>query len=208
MIIRRMAMSPKEASTKEKILKCVVRLLFKSEPESITTRRIAQEAGVNVAAVNYHFRSKENLIDEAVLATSAAAFAQGMKLLKNKDIAPSERLRKFYEGYAAGLIEYKWITKTAFLNFLMSEHGSERYSAFMREILEETAGILSESSDTGPTRESTQKALLMFSGIALPFLVMGSLSGIGSIDFKDSEVRNSYIGLLVKTLKPQKGVGE
>src|SRR5512146_3225307 len=107
-------MSPEEASTKERILKTAVALLFKSGPESFTTRTIAQEAGVNAAAINYHFKSKENLLEEAVVAAAAHACAAGLAIPRDAALPPRERLTRFDQGYAMGLVEYKWITRTAF----------------------------------------------------------------------------------------------
>jgi len=52
---------------KDKIFKAALKLINDSErPESITTRRIAAKAGVNVAMVNYYYQSKENLLTQAV----------------------------------------------------------------------------------------------------------------------------------------------
>ncbi|MCK4614381.1 MAG: TetR/AcrR family transcriptional regulator [Thermoplasmata archaeon] len=47
--------------TKTKILEAAERVILENGPEGATIRRITQEAGVNVAAVNYHFGSKEDL---------------------------------------------------------------------------------------------------------------------------------------------------
>jgi AcrR family transcriptional regulator len=193
-------MSPEEASTRNRILKAAVRLLFKGEPENFTTRDIAQEAGVNAAAINYHFQSKENLVEEAVFAASAKAFSQGLAILKETSLPPRERLRKFYEGYSMGLVEFKWITRTAFRDFLMNERGSGRYVGLLRDMVAETAHLIRETG----AAESEQKAMALISGVCFPFLMMGSLAGIGAFDFGNPDLRNRYIGLLVDTVAPEK----
>lgn len=47
--------------TKTKILEAAERVILKKGPEGATIRQITQEAEVNIAAVNYHFGSKEDL---------------------------------------------------------------------------------------------------------------------------------------------------
>lgn len=53
-------------STKQRILKAAKDLFAKQGFTQTSTRMITQQAGVNLAAVNYHFGSKKNLI-QAVL---------------------------------------------------------------------------------------------------------------------------------------------
>jgi len=54
---------------RERILAATLDLIEKQGPRQATTRSIAAAAGVNVAAINYYYRSKEALL-EAALASS------------------------------------------------------------------------------------------------------------------------------------------
>ena len=51
-----------QTSTKERILDAAEQLFAKSGIEATSLRAITAEAGVNLAAVNYHFQSKEVLV--------------------------------------------------------------------------------------------------------------------------------------------------
>ncbi|MBN1410374.1 MAG: ATP-binding cassette domain-containing protein [Spirochaetales bacterium] len=53
-------------TTKECIIETALKLIGTESFQSLTVRRIAEEAGVNVAAINYHFGSKEVLIKKAI----------------------------------------------------------------------------------------------------------------------------------------------
>jgi len=56
-----------KTDAKEQILDATVKLLKDSkDPESITVRDIAAAAGVQLAMINYYFRSKDELIYQAV----------------------------------------------------------------------------------------------------------------------------------------------
>ncbi len=50
-------------NTKERILKIASMLFFQKGIDRTSIKQIADKAGVNIAAVNYHFKSKENLVD-------------------------------------------------------------------------------------------------------------------------------------------------
>jgi AcrR family transcriptional regulator len=56
-------------SPREQILEAVITCIEKDGIESLTTRRIAEEAGTNIASINYYFRSKDLLVEEALTMT-------------------------------------------------------------------------------------------------------------------------------------------
>jgi AcrR family transcriptional regulator len=63
----------KEASTREKLITAAGAVLAEEGSGAISTRRIADRAGVNQALVHYHFGSVENLMLEVLRGTSARA---------------------------------------------------------------------------------------------------------------------------------------
>jgi AcrR family transcriptional regulator len=58
-----------KSTTRQVILEAVVTCIEKYGIDKITTRKIAEEAGTNIASINYHFRSKDELVDEALSMT-------------------------------------------------------------------------------------------------------------------------------------------
>ncbi len=197
-------MSPEETTTREKILNAAIGLLAKSDPETITIRQIAARAEVNIAAINYHFRSKENLIDEAAYTFSSTSFALGMQLLKNRDIDPAERLRQFLKGYAKGLVEYRGVTKTAFQGSLASVQSGGRYARFTREMFEAVKGILRELSGEQDETLNARKTLIVFSGVIFPFLFHELFGEVGGVEYRTPAERDQYIELLVRTATAKK----
>ncbi len=61
-------MSEKSA-TRRHILEAVVTCIEKYGIDKVTTRKIADEAGTNIASINYYFRSKDELIAETLSMT-------------------------------------------------------------------------------------------------------------------------------------------
>lgn len=60
---------PERSATRQLILEAVVTCIEKYGIDKVTTRRIATEAGTNIASINYHFRSKDELLSEALSMT-------------------------------------------------------------------------------------------------------------------------------------------
>lgn len=49
----------------KRILEATIACIEQDGIDNLTTRKIAEQAGVNIAAINYYFRSKERLVEEA-----------------------------------------------------------------------------------------------------------------------------------------------
>ncbi|HAJ94807.1 MAG TPA: TetR/AcrR family transcriptional regulator, partial [Actinobacteria bacterium] len=52
--------------TKEKIFKTTLKIISSEGIKGVTIRKIARISGVNIALINYHYKSKENLIIESL----------------------------------------------------------------------------------------------------------------------------------------------
>jgi AcrR family transcriptional regulator len=198
-----------ELPTREKILDAAVKLLYGAQPREITTRKIAGEAGVNIAAINYHFRSKDELIDEAVRAATAAAFEMGMKMLRAPGKPAEERLRSFLAGYATGLVKFPGLTRNAWLGFFQKEGGQTFYGRFMKEMLESVGEVIAEIQRTAGGQEgggsgaqdgnragayqTGVEALMVISCVIFPFLASRTIRDAGCVDYEDDDARGRYI---------------
>lgn len=60
---------PEKTATRQLILEAVVTCIEKYGIDKLTTRKIAEEAGTNIASINYHFRSKDELLAETLSMT-------------------------------------------------------------------------------------------------------------------------------------------
>ncbi len=95
---------PRDLSTEEKI-KQAARLLFTKKGYSATrTRDIAEAADINLALLNYYFRSKEKLFD-IVIMENFVQFIGGVKtLLNEKTTTLEEKIEGLADLYIGKLI--------------------------------------------------------------------------------------------------------
>jgi AcrR family transcriptional regulator len=96
---------PKDFSTEEKIKAAAKKLFTKKGFSATRTRDIAEEAGINLALLNYYFRSKQKLF-EIVMRENILLFIGGMleNLNKRGKISFDEKLEMIVGNYIDMLI--------------------------------------------------------------------------------------------------------
>lgn len=87
-----------ELSTPEKIKEAARKLFSEKGYGRTTTRDIANEASVNLALVNYHFRSKEDLF-KSIMLEVVSGFAGQMEVLLNDDHTFEEKVELLVANY-------------------------------------------------------------------------------------------------------------
>jgi len=97
-----------KADTKEQILDATVKLLSDAkDPASITVRDIAAAAGVQQAMINYYFRSKDELIYQAVGALRYKIAGDWLSVKgKDKEIDPYIRYREMLIALCGMSVKY------------------------------------------------------------------------------------------------------
>lgn len=148
-------------STKNRILESAGEIFGKKGFKDATIRRIAKDAGVNIAAINYHFRDKEGLyraVLEEVFHTGFTRFPANLDLPPNAK--PEERLRAFIramfyrlqsgEGWGGISGRGRLIAREMFDPSPAFELILDRYIKPHKDLL---AAIIAEVMDDAPRQE-------------------------------------------------------
>ncbi|AJA46520.1 transcriptional regulator, TetR family [Clostridium pasteurianum DSM 525 = ATCC 6013] len=98
----------KSDNTKNQLIEAVIGLLQEcNDVSEITSRKITERAKINLSTINYHFASKDELINIAVnklIGDAADAYFQDMK---NNMKSPKDKLRDFLVGISDIAVDYK-----------------------------------------------------------------------------------------------------
>src|SRR6056297_2982010 len=87
-------MSNGKISTKEKIIKETIQIMKKEKDfEKITMRNIAKKADVAVSMLNYHFQTKENLINRAVESYISDVIKNSEDRHREMELTSEQRMR-------------------------------------------------------------------------------------------------------------------
>jgi len=94
-----------DLSTEEKI-KAAARTVFTKKGYAATrTRDIAEEAGINLALLNYYFRSKEKLFELVMMEKMASFFGTISPILGDTGLTLEEKIAMVAEKYTRVLTE-------------------------------------------------------------------------------------------------------
>ena len=126
-------------SMEQRIVEAAISCIEEYGIGSLTIRKIASKADVNTAAINYYFRSKEQLIDRVIEVTLRNAF-DWSDLAHTDTLAPREQLFAILDHLTAGAQQYPHITRAHFYETLINGNYQTRavkeLNRFLNELYE------------------------------------------------------------------------
>jgi AcrR family transcriptional regulator len=85
--------------TREKILETAERLFAEQGYSATSMRHIIADAGVNLAAIHYHFGSKEDLLDELVARGAGPVNQARLAMLDQCEASPPATVKEILEAF-------------------------------------------------------------------------------------------------------------
>lgn len=188
------------ASTRDKILHATLKIIGKEGFQNITIKKIADLAEVNIAAVNYHFGSKSNVINEAIKVLNRTRM-KCFEILDQKNMPPEERLRKFLLNYVEGALEYPDV----FRNFIYSAinnclDNNDNIVLLKKENFDKIKSTISEVGLDIDSEVLMMRLVQIIGCIQLPILLGEHMKQMSGMDFNKDAVRNKYVELMLKSL--------
>jgi AcrR family transcriptional regulator len=158
--------------TKQRILDTAERLFGENGYDAVSLRQIIGAAGVNLAAVHYHFGSKEDLLDQVVLRkvgpvneARLALLDRAEQLAAGAPVALETILRAFLEPTADVARRSPEFVKV--MGRVVSEGHIERISAqHFRPLLDRFVGALEKSLPSLTRQELGWRVYFMFGAVA------------------------------------------
>lgn len=93
-----------DLSTEEKIKEAARNVFTRKGYAATRTRDIAEEAGINLALLNYYFRSKEKLFEQVMLEKMQTFFGTLAPILNDKSTSLETKTERLVEQYIDMLI--------------------------------------------------------------------------------------------------------
>lgn len=94
----------KDLNTEQKIKEAARRVFLKKGFAAARTRDIADEADINLALLNYYFRSKEKLFQQIMEESLHTFFSSVLPMMSNPDVKLKDKVPFFVDGYTDMLI--------------------------------------------------------------------------------------------------------
>ena len=192
-------MSNKEISGRERIYLATVRIIGKEGIRALTTRKIAQEAGVNIAAINYYYGSKDKLVEEALNGTLKEMADFPSDLLDVEALEVPARLQAFFQGLMGSMLKYPGIPKAHLYAPLVDNDFSTPFVRLFQEFLEDVRTKLEEKGVRVKVKDLDLRMAIiqMFSALVLPGMFPQMFEPFAQVKLKDPQVLKRYVaGLL------------
>ncbi len=120
--------SIQEPGAEEKIKEAAKKVFLAKGYAATRTRDIAEEAGLNLALLNYYFRSKENLFHIVMMEKLQLFFNSMIAVFSNKELSLDGKIDTFVDRYITVLVQYPDLPI-----FIMSEL-HQRPQEFLKEM--------------------------------------------------------------------------
>ena len=190
---------PKDKSTEEKIKLAAEKIFLERGFSASRTRDIAEEAGINLALLNYYFRSKKNLFDIIMMEKLEVFFDVIINVLKENKLDFQEKMSVLVNKYTDLLIHEPNLPL-----FLMSEiQQNPDFFATKMNIKSKLSDIIGDKPlFDGKNQEEDLQLLLSFLGITIfPFIVRQSFQGLFNMNVEQyNEILNKRRDLIPKLI--------
>lgn len=190
-----------ELTKKEHILKVTIDLIKNEGFEGVTVRKIASLANVNVGLVNYHFGSKDKLMN-TVIQTLVTSFKESFAILDDDAIPPRERLKRFLIQYLASSEQYPFIVRRLVNEEPIMFESQLEFVNFVKAIglkkMQRTIEELTGESD--PEKLAIMMSHLL-GAVLIPTLIEALYEKVTGFPFPDMETR---VDILLERYVPEK----
>ncbi|MGN6569234.1 MAG: TetR/AcrR family transcriptional regulator [Flavipsychrobacter sp.] len=172
----------KNSSTEERIKEAARKVFLQKGYAATRTRDIAEEAGFNLALLNYYFRSKEKLFDIIMMETLQDFLKSVKEILNDTNLKLEEKLEQLVAKYIDALIKNPEMP-LFIINALRNDpkvlaarlevHQKLKESHFMKQIREAAGNKLNI--------HPLQLIMNLMGMIVFPFIAKPIVQQIGSI---------------------------
>ncbi len=197
-------------NTEQKIFDAATELFLEKGVDRTSVREIASKAGINLALMNYYFRSKENLFD-AIFSQLVKKNSEELIRILDSDLELEEKIRQYVHVYINMLSENPLL-----VSFVMAIlHRSRERITEMKAIsslyaTEQFTKQLIDEAKKGNIRRTdpTHFFVDMLSLIAFPFAIKMLVMDKNNITEEDfmafiQERKTRVPGMLIDSLRPR-----
>jgi AcrR family transcriptional regulator len=190
---------PAEDTTAQTIVRAALECLEQYGIEGLTVRKIAAQAKVNVASINYHFRTKEKLLEQVYELASANGFQdinQRVSALSGKKL--ETQLGEFLLHYAKGTVEYPNVGRAMIHELISPGQGqrivSQHLEVFVRDLRDRFARVQGRDANDLEVRFKTVQVISVLTCLGLMPEVFKTSLGV---DAQEPEMRARLVEYLM-----------
>lgn len=186
-------------NSRKKIIKAATELISENPdcPEEITIREISKRAGVGVGLINYHFETKEKLIEVCVENIINGIVANFVKISEQtKNDPPFERLERLGNMTLGFLFEHRAVSKISEISDMKSPSVNDN----TQRTLEAYIPLVADCRPDWEEEKIRRKTFELIACMQLSFLRQDVLRETDGTDLNDACERKKYHDLMLRSI--------
>ncbi|MBM7581953.1 AcrR family transcriptional regulator [Caldicoprobacter guelmensis] len=185
--------------TQDKIIATAIDMVGRQINLDFTVREIAEKANVNLASVNYYFRSKYNLLNEVekyFVRQSHHIYEEVARL----NAGPKEKIKFWAMKTMEHIMEYPGIIYLI-VTKLLHNRGKNAGIVDLIDTLEHNImPLVKELTGVVDDFTASVKLMQLFSGVVAPVLFYYGAGRTFNIDMRSSKDREAYVESLIESI--------
>lgn len=187
-------------TTKDRIINATLDIIAAEGFQKATVRKIAARGGVNVAAINYHFGSKDAVVNEAIKHI-LVQMKETFQCLEDNNVNPETRLRNFIHTYINTLFDYPDIIKNLIDQSIHDYPGPVEYQEYLKEEgAKLISGIIAQIRPGEDPISYLIISLQLLSCMSFPILLGSRIQETSGVDLSIPAVRSRYADQLLRNI--------
>lgn len=195
-------MKASNLEAKQRIIDATINFISdKKDIQKITIRDIADKADVGIGLINYHFQTKENLINHCVQLIIGDVIGKFDLIYKSLDLSPIDKLKFMLKSTTSFLASNSGISRISILTDLTNEKKQDNSIQTMEAYMPILKEIYGNNKDEKELKIIMQSII---STLQTTFLHSYTFKEYSGIDFFDKEQREEFIEIFIDNLVGKK----
>jgi AcrR family transcriptional regulator len=184
---------------KERIISSTIKLIYQcnGKVDGITMRNIAEVANVGVGLINYHFQTKEHLVDICVERLVSDFVHSFDNLIEDKTISEIDKIKKIFINLADFFIKNESIAKISILNDFTKPNNKDVTSLIIIACKKILADLMTDSLETFKINVMLQ---IVLSTVQSTFIRKAVNKEMIGLDFNNKTQRDMLLDVLIDSL--------
>lgn len=182
---------------KQKIVQSCIEVIEKGGIQSVTIRKVAKIAHVNIASINYYFGSKDSLITETLHDSMHSAFLDWNEVVGKSNKKLDVQLKTFFTHWIAGIISYPNLTKAHLYDPIVNENYKGLFVKHFNLFLKNLQDKIKKDFPKMTTRQINLTIMQIISAIGFVALAPRLFKSFSGIDLEDEKTQKEYVNHLI-----------
>jgi AcrR family transcriptional regulator len=186
-------------TSKQKIIHSCIEVIEKDGIQSVTVRKVAKAAHVNVAAINYYFGSKDKLLTETLHDSMHSAFSDWNEVVGKTQKKLDAQLKTFFIHWMAGIINYPNLTKAHLYDPIVNENYRGLFVSHFNAFLKTLQDKIKKDFPKMTTKQINLTIMQIISAIGFAALAPKLFKSLSGIDLEDGKTQKEYVNHLINS---------